>query len=197
MRDLAHFVSVIRAMEAGPTWMRSGRNVSPHDAKELLTVLAPRGVSSQSNAMKLRFLYSSLVEAMANTREHAGPDASWQLLAQIVERRSTRTALVVFADDGCGLVSSLRMNGEIGGTDEVALSQFFQRVSFRSPTKGRRGLGYAALKSANDRGLIEDTTLVANGVSYNLTSREATRIAAEAPSNGTLLAFKVSLESEL
>jgi hypothetical protein len=177
------------------TWERTGRAVHVQDAADLLAWVDSRRVPSPTDARKLRVLYATVIEAMANTREHAGPGATWRLHASVARRDGKRIVAVAFLDDGRGLVSTWRDNRAVLGTDEQVLSRFLGQLGRGSATDGFRGRGLATLRDALDEGLVEDVRLVANCAAISFASGRVLSLSSDSALAGTLLAWRMTLES--
>ena len=164
--------------------IEEGREVDGELAGRVLNLC---GMSVHSPDPESRKTYTSIVELMGNTREHANPESKehlyWYLMA-VVDRKDSKIR-ISFLDNGAGIPKTLRKKPlelveellarvfSIETLSESALILSSLKGEVRSRTKeGHRGKGLPSIYNGYNLGILNELVIISNKGYVNLADND-------------------------
>ena len=179
--------------------IREGTNVKPEVAKNILDYVRTHlGIQGKTNETKA--IYSVIIEAMANTHNHATigslvHEQKWYLMAYYTDQDEVH---FVFLDSGVGIPKTIRKNYKeriaklFSGrsTKDHILIHSALSGDFRTSTgEHKRGKGLPKMRSLSEAGEINDFVILSNKGIVSIGRKEQSPL--ERKFHGTLISWKV------
>jgi len=172
--------------------IKSGSLVEPEIAKQVIDFSRGHlGIQRNKNS---KSIYATIIECMANTRDHAyGPedkDRQWWLIARYNDAEDK--VEFAFLDNGYTIPRTIQQNfvEKAIGIDS-SLIESALNGKFRTRTRKRhRGKGLPRMKQYNDQGFIKDLTIVSRRAFVRCNTGEVKNTGSRF--HGTLLTWSLS-----
>lgn len=198
--DFVHSKNSIKAHPNGLINHRKGKKVEQKTIVEMITKTTEE---LEGRRIQLKGIYRALVEAMANTRDHASisGEARERWWVSIYLDKQANAVEFVFVDNGVGIFESVKIKNirkkfqQLIGwkTNGDVLKDILDGNIGSRTGLTYRGKGLPAIKKAQSRGQIEDLTILSNDTLAYVDSGHYVK--AKCRFNGTLISWKVTKRS--